>query len=356
MAEVTPPLFMDVSDVYSGDEFGLPYRDLLSEGVVAVGDLAVSQRAAGANLSVDIAKGTCWVLGDTNADRQPLYRCFNDAVKNIGISPDPSLPRKVLVVAKVTDATFTGSERKWELIAKHGTPAASPVEPTLDPSEFPLALIDVTAGDTDITNAQITDRRIRASVGGGQAQILAQAGAVAFRKVTEKDIVNTVTETDLLNDELTILANQLGTNKTGRLTLEGDYLNNSGANRTLQVKVKLGATTLFDDTVTLVFDADRRALRIVVEITNLGAANSQWLGGLFALSAATNGTSGGPALGNTAGSSGGQATDLQGIVAPLRGSATEDTTANRTLKVTVTHGAAHASLSARLKHAYLEIL
>src|SRR6266498_2637149 len=103
MAEITPPLFQDVSNVYSGDELGLPYRDLVSEGVVQATALAVSQRAAGANLSVDVAAGACWVLGDTNTDRQPCYRCINDAVVNLGISPDPSNPRKVLVVAQVTD-------------------------------------------------------------------------------------------------------------------------------------------------------------------------------------------------------------------------------------------------------------
>jgi hypothetical protein len=170
MAELTP-LFMDVSEVYSGDELALPYRDLVSEGIVTAGALAVTERGAGANLSVDVALGACWVLGDTNVDRQPCYRCFNDAVKNLGITPDPTNPRKVLVVAQITDEGFAGTGRKWELVALHGTPAGAPLEPALPASALPLALIDVTAADASIANAQITDRRVRARTGGQLATI-----------------------------------------------------------------------------------------------------------------------------------------------------------------------------------------
>lgn len=168
MTELTPK-FMDISSVYSGDELGLPYRDILGEGIVGAGDLVVTQRGAGINLSVDVAAGSCWVLGDTNPVAQPLYRCTNDAVVNLGISPDPSNPRKVIIVAQVTDATFAGATRQWQLIAIHGTPSGSPAEPALPASALKLAVIDVTAADASISNAQITDTRVRASVGGGQA-------------------------------------------------------------------------------------------------------------------------------------------------------------------------------------------
>lgn len=177
MAELTP-LYMDINSVYSGDELGLPYRDIMGEGVVDVNDLKVSQRAAGANLSVDVAAGACWVLGDTNPAAQPIYRCRNDAVKNLGITPDPTNPRKVIVVAQVIDETFAGSGRLWELQTIHGTPAASPAEPALPSSALKLAVVDVAAGATQIVNANITDARVRAKVGSGQAQI--NAGSVGY--------------------------------------------------------------------------------------------------------------------------------------------------------------------------------
>jgi microcystin-dependent protein len=189
MAEVSPPLFTDTNNVYSGDEFGLPYRDIMGEGIVEVGDLAVSQRAAGANLSVDIAAGACWVKGDADLNAQPTYRCRNNSVVNLAITPDASNPRIVRIVAEVLDTTFDGSgSRLWRLRAIHGTPAGSPVAPALPSTAISLATIAVTAGDADITSGQITDLRTRAIVGAGLAAtptsvptgaILAYGGAAA---------------------------------------------------------------------------------------------------------------------------------------------------------------------------------
>jgi hypothetical protein len=162
------PLFMDIDNVYSADELGLPYRDLVTEGILKTNgllDLKVTQRGAGANLSVDVAKGAAWVLGDTSVDLQPCYRIYNDATVNLGITADPTNPRKVLVIAQVTDAGFAGATRNWALQALHGTPAGSPVEPALPASALPLALIDVTAADASIIDNQITDRRVYASLG-----------------------------------------------------------------------------------------------------------------------------------------------------------------------------------------------
>lgn len=180
MAEVTPPLFMDVDNAYSGDELGVPFRFLAAEGVVGLTALEVTERAAGANLSVDVAAGWVGVAGDTNTNRQPLYWCFNDAVVNLGISPDPSDPRKVLVVAQVTDEGFSGTGREWELLAIHGTPAASPTVPSLPDSALPLAIIDVPAADTAIADAQITDVRKPAQTCGGAAAGTLQVTAAEF--------------------------------------------------------------------------------------------------------------------------------------------------------------------------------
>lgn len=167
MAERTP-LFMDINEEYSGDELALPYRDLISEGVVGAGALAVSETGT-PGLSVDVAAGAAWVLGDTDTDFQPCYRVFNDAVVNKGISPDASLPRKVLVVAQISDETFTGSGREWNIVAIHGTPDASPALPATPDSALPLASIDVDAGATSIVDADITDMREQAAIGGNIA-------------------------------------------------------------------------------------------------------------------------------------------------------------------------------------------
>lgn len=170
MAEVTPPLFTDTNNAFSGDEFGLPYRDIIGEGIVEAGDLVVSQRGAGANLSVDVAAGACWIKGDADLNAQPTYRCRNNSVVNLAITPDGSNPRIVLIVAEVLDTTFDGSgSRLWRLRAIHGTPAGSPSAPALPGTAISLASIAVTAADADITSGQITDTRARAIVGAGLA-------------------------------------------------------------------------------------------------------------------------------------------------------------------------------------------
>jgi hypothetical protein len=166
MAEVTPPLFLNVDGVYGADELGLPYRDLIGEGVLGYGDLRVSQRAAGANMTVDVSAGTAWIMGDTTPLAQPQYRCRNDAVVNLAIgAAHATLPRIDMVVAEVLDSTFTGASNLWRLRVVAGTAG---VGSTLDNRTGAAALPDtailladvlVAAADTAISDAEIRDRR-----------------------------------------------------------------------------------------------------------------------------------------------------------------------------------------------------
>lgn len=162
MAEVNPPLYQDVDLAYSGDELGLPYRDLIREGVVATTDLAVSQRAAGANMSVDVAAGAAWIQGDDNVAAQPTYRVRSDSVVNLAIAAaDATNPRIDRVIAEVLDATFSGTQRLWRLRVITGTPTAGATLANLTgaaaiPNNALLlanALIPATA--TTVTNANI---------------------------------------------------------------------------------------------------------------------------------------------------------------------------------------------------------
>ena len=170
MAELTP-LYMDIANVYSGDELGLPLRHIMGEGILGAADLAVT---AGAGNSVDIAAGGCYVKGDTNVTRQPTYFCPNDATVNKGIAPDPANPRRVLVIAQAIDEAFAGVGRKWELQVIHGAPAAVPVLPATPASAIPLANVLVPAGAANSGAYTITDLRARAIVGGGDALLGAE--------------------------------------------------------------------------------------------------------------------------------------------------------------------------------------
>ncbi len=181
-----------------------------------------------------------------------------------------------------------------------------------------------------------------------------------WRKLTEKDVVNTASAVDLLNGEVTIDAGAMGANRMLRATLVGDYLNNTGADRTFVLTVDLG-TTLLQKTVggagasSISASATRRPFRIEIEICNLGAANSQWSSmSVFLGEASSTGTG----LG-----------DLTNVVRPTanggihqfalvgaNGAHSRDTTSAQTLAVYVTHSTASTSLSARLKYAIVEVV
>lgn len=103
-----------------------------------------------------------------------------------------------------------------------------------------------------------------------------------WRKTTAKTVNNTVTETDLLNGEVTIDAGAVSTNRMLRMVAWGDLLNNTGATQHLpRFKLGLGATTLLDTgsdggVIGWLADTARRPWKIEAEVLNLGAANSQW--------------------------------------------------------------------------------
>jgi len=173
-----PPFCEDIDSIYSGDEFSLPFRDLVGEGVVGTGHFAVSQRGAGANMSVDVAAGRAWVEGDEDTSAQPTYQVKSTSIVNVAIATaDGSNARIDRVVLRVEDDTFDGSnERRAVLETLEGTPAGSPSAPAEPDNAITLALVSVPASDTTITNAQITDMRERARVAGG-AVLLAEHGA-----------------------------------------------------------------------------------------------------------------------------------------------------------------------------------
>lgn len=119
------------------------------------------------NMSVDVLAGHGWIDGTEGAN-QGTYHVYNDATVNLVISAaHATLARKDLVVAKVQDASYSGATNAWSLAVVTGTAAASPAEPVVPANAIVLALVDVAAAAASITNANITDRRRRASALGG---------------------------------------------------------------------------------------------------------------------------------------------------------------------------------------------
>ncbi|HVX20877.1 MAG TPA: tail fiber protein [Acidimicrobiales bacterium] len=133
-------------------------------GVVASGHLVVTQRAAGANMSVDVAAGKCIITG-TDASNQGKYLCFSDAVANVVLTtaPGTGLSRIDLIIAQVRDATVIGgSHNDWLVTVVKGTAASSPTAPAAPASSLVLARVLVGANVSTITNTVITTVHQRA--------------------------------------------------------------------------------------------------------------------------------------------------------------------------------------------------
>lgn len=166
---------------------------LISAGVVGSTDLTVSQRAAGANLSVDVSSGTAFVAFTSPAGGKRQVTI--DATTNSGTpgapnsaggwlttftSPHASLPRIDRVVLTVRDNNLDASgayDSVLRVIAGTATSGATLTNLTgaaaVPSNSLLLANVLVAASATSITNAQIDSTsgttRVRASAGSGKA-------------------------------------------------------------------------------------------------------------------------------------------------------------------------------------------
>lgn len=136
---------------------------IISEGVVGLGSLRVSQRGAGATMSVDVAAGFCVITGD-DVSLQGKYLCQNTAVVNLVIPSPPASGSMIhRVIARVKDKTHNGSwstyEWTMEVLPDLGLGAGTPALPA---SAITLALVTVASGATSVVDANITGQATNA--------------------------------------------------------------------------------------------------------------------------------------------------------------------------------------------------
>jgi hypothetical protein len=160
------------------DAAGDPVDDVTGEdlrllaslfGAGAVGDgFIVSERGAGANMSVDVGSGSAAsdvavVAGTASGQGNYVVR-LGDAVTNVSVNASNiSNPRIDEIYLVVQDNQYDASGRVIARLAyRDGTPAASPVAPGPDgawDAYLLLASVLVGAGVTSIVDANITDER-----------------------------------------------------------------------------------------------------------------------------------------------------------------------------------------------------
>jgi hypothetical protein len=288
---------------------------LFTEGVIDSNThLKVTERAAGANMSVDVAIGQAVVDGDDQTD-QGSYFVHVTAVENVVIGAPPGSNSRIdLVVLRIQDPNAGGPAGDNAIIdVIQGIAGASPSVPATPASCLPLAQVLVTNGDTSVVDAAITDLRVqsqaqqikigtqlesmtaaaRATLAGadlydGRAVIESDTGkayvystslatwvdissASLYRNFTTVTVVNTTTETAVATQSI-----PGGTFKIGdiiRITAVGDYLNDSGAQRQLTFRLKYGSTTMLATTaLALATSSNRRKWRMTADLVIPGTS------------------------------------------------------------------------------------
>jgi len=168
---VHTPVFMQpgVSDPaiqYSAQEFRQYVRAQLTiasgvggeQGVTAASSYNATQRGLGANMSVDVASGLAYVVGD-DVTNQGTYQAWNDGTVNVTGWTVPGAGtfhhRLILQIEdRLNNTGFPGYS--GNLLPVLDTGGGLPAEP---PSAITLATIDIPSGSGSITNSMINDYR-----------------------------------------------------------------------------------------------------------------------------------------------------------------------------------------------------
>jgi hypothetical protein len=129
-----------------------------TSGIIGGGSLAVAQ-AGTPGMAVQVAAGWGAIVGDFTTN-MGVYQLYNDAATQLTVTTsNPSNPRIDRVVVTILDAYYTGASNTVTFQVLAGTPAGSPVAPSVPQNSISLATIAVAAGATSILNANISDTR-----------------------------------------------------------------------------------------------------------------------------------------------------------------------------------------------------
>jgi hypothetical protein len=128
-------------------------------GIIGSSSMAVTANSP-TGMSVRVASGWAAIVGTTQAN-MGAYVAYNDATVTLTITTaNPSNPRIDLICATIYDSYYSGATNTvaYQVIA--GTPAGSPVAPSLPANSIALAQVTVAAGATAISSGNIADSRV----------------------------------------------------------------------------------------------------------------------------------------------------------------------------------------------------
>lgn len=140
-------------------------------GLYAKNDFTVAQRAAGANMSVDISSGRCFLEPGGPASQQGCYLARSETTYNTSsdggytwTAADPTNPRTDLLCIEAADVDEGGSFTGYKFRIVDGTANASATHqlitqywPAIPNYVVPLAAINIPAADATINTASISN-------------------------------------------------------------------------------------------------------------------------------------------------------------------------------------------------------
>jgi hypothetical protein len=131
-------------------------------GIINAASLEVTPNSP-VGMSVLVADGWAAVVGTTQPD-MGTYVAYNDASVVLTITTaNPTNPRIDLICATINDSYYSGSTDNVVFQVIAGTPAGSPVAPSLPANSIGLAEVTVPAAATTITSGNIADLRVLAT-------------------------------------------------------------------------------------------------------------------------------------------------------------------------------------------------
>jgi hypothetical protein len=159
----------------------------------ALGNKMVVTQQGAPTMGITVGSGMCVVAG-TEGTSQGAYQCLAQSDTNVAVTAaHGSLPRIDIVVARVQDSAYSGAVNSFTLEVVAGVANAAPAVPAAPANSMILAHIAVAAAATQITNANITDKRPYISMG-----ILPVATVADLPSVTFEGMMAFVRSTDTL--------------------------------------------------------------------------------------------------------------------------------------------------------------
>ncbi|SRR5580765_1260645 len=164
------------------------------------------------------------------------------------------------------------------------------------------------------------------------------------KAVTDNDITNTVTETDLYS--ILVPGNLLGTNGALRISLYGIYSANAGT-PSLTIKVYYGTTIMFQDaTFTMAAVTFNGAWKFELVLSAHNSVNVQEFTGVLSFGNRAAATTGNGDIGST----------TPGPTHPIEGTAAENSANALNFRISLTWSAANSSYHFTRKLATAEVI